>query len=90
MRIVEQLGVKLAHLGTQALLLVAQCLLKLLLGHFDIAYLGDVVSRTGIADIGFNTEKGKGQRDQRQKNLDDLLVVPDCVKHERKNPSDTI
>ena len=87
-RIVEHLRIQLtAHLGTQALLLVPQCLLELLLGNLDVADFGNVVTGAGIADVGLDTEKGEWQCDQRQKDLDDALVVTDCVEHERKNPS---
>jgi hypothetical protein len=89
LRAVEQAGVELgAELGAQTFLLVAQRLLELLRRDLDIADAGDVVAGAGIADVGLDAEKGEGQRDQRQKDLDDLLVVADCVEHERENPSD--
>jgi hypothetical protein len=88
-RRVEKLGIDLPRLRPQALLLLAHGLLELLLADLGVADPGHRVPGSRIAHVGIDAEEGERQRDQRQKDLDDLLVVANCVKHERKNPSDT-
>jgi len=78
---VEDLWIDLPHLRPQALLLLTHGLLELLLADLDIADLGHRVPGSRIAHVGIDTEKGERQRDQRQKYLDDFLVVANCVKH---------
>ena len=87
---VQHLGVELlSHLGAQSILLFTQSLLELLRTNFDVANLGHRIPGARVAHVRFHTKKGEWQRNQDQKYLDDLLVVANCIKHERKNPSDT-
>jgi len=89
-RRIQHLGIELRpHLPAQTVLLFPHRLLELLLRDLDIANPGHVVSGTRVADVGLHAEKGKWQGNQHQKNLDNLFVVANCIKHERKNPSDT-
>jgi len=42
---------------------------------------GDTGSNVGVAHVGINTPEGKWERDQCKKNLGDLLVVANEIKH---------
>ena len=89
-RSIQHLGVELRpHLGAQSILLLTLRLLKLLMTDLDVADLGHRITSTSIAYVRFHAEKGERQRNQHQKDLDEFLVVANCIKHERKNPSDT-
>jgi hypothetical protein len=84
-RRLEQLGIVLvAELCAQAVLLIAQRFLELLLVDLQIADFCHVSGRTRVTDIGLEAEESEGDGDQTKNGLGDDLVIADCVEHEEK------
>jgi hypothetical protein len=85
-RVVQHLGIELgAKLGTQALLLLAQGLLELLLGNLQLANGSHIATSPGIAHVGIDAEKGERQGNQREKTWTIRLLLRTASNMSRKS-----